>query len=110
MRQWQAADQLKEIDKGLATGKVEGQRRWYLNRQGQTMMMVPRPEEFWMGEGKERHRQRIGRSFAIASKIVTVDQFLRFRKDHEYFKDYAPTSDCPMNGWRGTMRRRIATG
>jgi formylglycine-generating enzyme required for sulfatase activity len=97
MRQWQAAEQLKEIDKALATGKVEGQRQWYLNRQGQTMMMVPRPEDFWMGEGEERHRQRIGRSFAIASKIVTVDQFLRFRKDHAYFQDYAPTSDCPMN-------------
>jgi formylglycine-generating enzyme required for sulfatase activity len=101
MRQWQAAEQLKEIDKALATGKVEGQRQWYLNRQGQTMMMVPRPEDFWMGVGKERHRQQIGRSFAIASKIVKVDQFLRFRKDYGYIQDYAPTSDCPMNlvGW-----------
>ena len=52
LRQWQASDEMKEIDKGLATGKVEGKRQWYLNRQGQTMMMVPKPEEFWMGEGK----------------------------------------------------------
>ena len=51
------ADELKEIDKGLATGKVEGKRQWYVNRQGQTMMMVPKPGEFWMGEGQERHRQ-----------------------------------------------------
>ena len=29
LRQWQAADELKEIDKGLATGKVEGKRQWY---------------------------------------------------------------------------------
>ena len=97
LRQWQASDELKEIDKGLATGKVEGKRQWYVNRQGQTMVVVPKPGEFWMGEGKERHRQQIGRSFAIASKEVTVDQFLRFRKDHEYVKEYAPTGDCPVN-------------
>ena len=40
-----------------------------------------------MGEEKERHRQRIDRSFAIASKEVTVEQFLRFRKEHQYFKE-----------------------
>ena len=51
LRQWQASDELKEIDKGLATGKVEGKRQWYVNRQGQTMMVVPKPGEFWMGEG-----------------------------------------------------------
>ena len=98
LRQWQASDEMTEIDKGLATGKVEGERQWYLNRQGQTMMMVLKPEAFWMGEGKERHRQQVGRSFAVASKEVTVDQFLRFRKAHEYIKDVAPTSDCPVNG------------
>ena len=26
-----------------------------------------------------------------------MDQFLRFRKDHEYVKEYAPTGDCPVN-------------
>jgi len=72
-------------------------RRWYINQQGQTMVVISRPDEFWMGEGKERHRQRIGRSFAIASKHVTVGQFLRFRKEHHYAKDGAPTHDCPVN-------------
>jgi formylglycine-generating enzyme required for sulfatase activity len=51
-----------------------------------------------MGEGNERHRRRIDRSFAIASKEVTVEQFLRFRKEHQFFKDFAPSSDCPVNG------------
>jgi len=97
LRQWQVVDQLKEIDKGLATGKVEGKRQWFINHQGQTMMVVANAGEFWMGEGKERHRKQIGRSFAIASKEVTVEQFLRFRKEHQFFKEYAPTSDCPIN-------------
>ena len=56
------------------------------------MMVIPKPGEFWMGEGKERHRRRIDRSFAIASKEVTVDQFLRFRKEHHY----RPSSMLPQ--------------
>jgi formylglycine-generating enzyme required for sulfatase activity len=97
LRQWQREDELKRIDRELTTGKVEGKRRWYVNRQGQTMVILSAVGEFWMGEGKERHRMRIGRSFALASKEVTVEQFLRFRKAHEVFKQYAPTDDCPVN-------------
>ncbi len=85
------------IDKGLATGKVEGKRQWYINRQGLTMMVVPKPGEFSMGEGAERHRRRIDRTFAMSSKEVTVDQFLQFRMDHKTAKEYAPTGDCPVN-------------
>jgi serine/threonine protein kinase/formylglycine-generating enzyme required for sulfatase activity len=98
VRRWGAADQLQGIDKGLATGRAEGERRWYVNRQGQTMVVVAKPGEFWMGEGSERHKRRINRTFAVASKEVTVEQFLRFRKDHPFGKEYAPTRNCPVNG------------
>jgi formylglycine-generating enzyme required for sulfatase activity/predicted Ser/Thr protein kinase len=97
LRQWQASDEMQAVDKDLATGKVEGQRQWYLNRQGQTMVVIPKPGAFWMGEGYERKQSRIDRNFAIASKEVTVDQFLRFRKEHQYEKEYTPTGDCPLN-------------
>ena len=50
LRQWQGSGEMKAIDKGLATGKVGGKRQWYINRQGQTMVVVPKPGEFWMGE------------------------------------------------------------
>ena len=97
LRQWQASDEMREIDKGLPTGKVEGERQWYRTGQGQTMMVVLKPGEFWMGKGQERHRVRIGRNFAIASKEVTVEQFLRFRKEHPYGKQFTSTDDCPVN-------------
>jgi formylglycine-generating enzyme required for sulfatase activity len=63
---------------------------------------MPKPGEFWMGtEGgakdERRHRRQIDRSFAIASKEVTVDQFHQFRMDHQPDKSCAPTGDCPMN-------------
>jgi formylglycine-generating enzyme required for sulfatase activity len=61
------------------------------------MTVIVNAGEFWMGEGQERLRQKIGRSFAVASKEVTVQQFLRFRLDHQYDKQSAPTPDCPVN-------------
>jgi eukaryotic-like serine/threonine-protein kinase len=97
LRRWRQADKLKELDRELMTGKVEGGRQWYLNRQGQTMMVVPQPGRFLMGDGEERRTWQIGRSYAIASKEVTVEQFLRFRPGHKFAEDFAPTSDCPIN-------------
>jgi formylglycine-generating enzyme required for sulfatase activity len=97
LRQWQAADALKGIDNGLATGKVEGRRQWHLNRQGQTMMLVARPGTFWMGEGAEGHRRRIDRNFAIASKEVTIEQFLKFRQDERIAPQESRSKrDCPV--------------
>jgi hypothetical protein len=97
LRQWQMEGELKKIDKELATGRVQGKRQWYINGQGQTMVVIVHAGEFWMGEGAERHQQRIGRSFALASKEVTVEQFLRIRRDHRYVMKYAPKIDCPIN-------------
>jgi formylglycine-generating enzyme required for sulfatase activity len=76
------------------------------------MVVIPGPVEFCMGspvteadregEGPDRnvemqHRQRIDRSYAIAAKEVTVEQFLRFRKDHIFFTQQTnnPARDCP---------------
>ena len=97
LRQWLPDGKLTELEEGSSTGTVKGKRRWYINRQGQTMMVVADAGEFWMGEGEERHRQRIGRSFAIAAKEVTVGQFLEFRNNHDHVKRYALSSECPVN-------------
>ncbi len=35
--------------------------------------------------------------FAIAANEVTVQQFLRFDKEHSYDEDYAPELVCPVN-------------
>src|SRR5262249_38030420 len=48
------------------------------------------------GKMERQHRKRIGRSFAIAAREVTVEQFLRFRAT-EYGKTYSPTPDHPTN-------------
>jgi formylglycine-generating enzyme required for sulfatase activity len=102
VRQWQFTGRLREIDRALATGKAEGKRRWYVNGQRQTLVIVPRPEKpFWMGAHRHPlsplHRRRINRSYAIAAKEVTVREFREFRREHQYSKEYSPTPDCPIN-------------
>ncbi|HEV3258389.1 MAG TPA: SUMF1/EgtB/PvdO family nonheme iron enzyme [Gemmataceae bacterium] len=129
LRQWGHQDKLKEteqrwakdkqqseerlagIKRHLAKGKGQAQPRWYVNGQGQTMVVIPGPVEFLMGSprteaGREggpegtvekQHRKRISHSFVIAAREVTVEQFLKFREDHNYNKQYAPTRDSPVN-------------
>jgi formylglycine-generating enzyme required for sulfatase activity len=97
LRHWGQQAKVEGIDRELATGQVKGQRQWYVNRQGQTMIVVP-PGEFETItiEGNRRLKVRVERRFALAAREVTVADFLRFRKDHPYFKEHAPTEDCPM--------------
>jgi formylglycine-generating enzyme required for sulfatase activity len=78
---------------------VEGQRQWYVNRQGQTLVMLP-PGQF---DSESRDNQfkvkvRVERNFALAAREVTVAEFLQFHKDYHYDKVYAPTEDCPVQG------------
>jgi serine/threonine protein kinase/formylglycine-generating enzyme required for sulfatase activity len=95
LKEWLAAERLSAHELSRMVGIARG-RQWYVNSEGQTMAVVMKPGEFWMGEGPERHRRTIARSFAIATKEVTVDEFLRFRKEHNALKEYAATGNCPV--------------
>jgi formylglycine-generating enzyme required for sulfatase activity len=97
---------LDDIRKELMQDKEKAKPQWYVNGQGLTMVVIPGPVEFVMGsppaeaertEDEVQHRRRIGRTFAIAAKPVTVKQYLAFRKDYEYFKLYSPSEDCPVH-------------
>jgi formylglycine-generating enzyme required for sulfatase activity len=114
LRQWRKEDRIKAMDKDLgklplptlapvqrASSPRGTNRAWYVNSQGQTMVIVRGPVAFDMGEGANQHRKRIGHGFAIASKEVTVEQFERFLKENpriEVKNDerYSPEPTCPM--------------
>jgi len=49
LRRWNQGESLKSIDGELATGKTEGTRGWYVNGQGQTLVVIAGPVEFMMG-------------------------------------------------------------
>ena len=90
LRQWGQQEKLKELDAELMKLKDRGDRRWFVNSQGQTFAVIEGPVEFRMGSpptetersaGNEPlRRMAIPRRFAIAAKEVTVEQFQRFLK------------------------------
>lgn len=115
LRQWGQHKQLRQVDQELAGAKPQRDSSWYVSPQGHTMVIIRGPVEFVMGsptteadrdEDEVQHRRRIGRSFALADKVVTVEQWdaflhgnpriLRF-SDFERQK-YIPTPERPMVG------------
>jgi serine/threonine protein kinase/formylglycine-generating enzyme required for sulfatase activity len=129
LRRWGHGDEVRTRDRRWAANRYARKEReaairrtlaeqgpragpqWYVNGQGQTIVVVPGPATFWMGsppteEGREdgpmgqgelRHRQRIGRPFAIGACEVTVEQFLQFRARQKPHKIFSPSPRCPMN-------------
>jgi formylglycine-generating enzyme required for sulfatase activity len=100
----QRKQRLQTIVKALVQGAATP--HWYVNSQGQTFVVIPRPGKVWVGsppseaerdEDEKRHAIRLDRSFAIAANPVTVEQFLSFRKDHTFDANASPHSDCPIN-------------
>jgi hypothetical protein len=120
LRQWQQEAWLAQTD--AAWAKDPGHRdrairaalaagatpQWYVNSQKQTMVVIPGPVDFVMGSPltvadrraqELPHQRRIGRTFAIAAKPVTREQFLRFlpQFSHSEMRRY-PDPSCPIGG------------
>jgi formylglycine-generating enzyme required for sulfatase activity/class 3 adenylate cyclase len=99
---------LEEIRQSVAKDKEENSRQWFVNTQGQTFVVVPGPVEFVMGSPpseKDRisneapHKRKIGRSFAIASKSVTLEQYCSLTKDkYEIGEKYTYDPNLPVGG------------
>jgi serine/threonine protein kinase/formylglycine-generating enzyme required for sulfatase activity/tetratricopeptide (TPR) repeat protein len=89
LRKWGQQGKLKELDAQLMKVKDWGERRWFINGQGQTFAVIEGPVEFRMGSpptetdryaSETPRRMVIPRRFAMAAKEVTVEQFQRFGK------------------------------
>jgi formylglycine-generating enzyme required for sulfatase activity len=112
LRQWNRQEELQAADADLSQLKDRGQRRWYVNGQGQSLVLVEGPVEFRMGSppieperdsDETPHRRSIPRHFAFAAKEVSVEQYERFtREDSEFPLDRrnldknSPKPDGPM--------------
>jgi eukaryotic-like serine/threonine-protein kinase len=86
LRSWELGAELDSIDRQLA-GVPAGKHRWYVNAGGQTLTLLQGPVQLEMGSPVEEvgrqadelsHRRVISRSFALATKEVTVEQFRAF--------------------------------
>ncbi len=91
LRKWGQQARLREVDADLMKIREWGDRRWFMNSQGQTYAVIEGPVEFRMGSppteptrngtmGENPRRLVIPRRFAIAAKEVTIEQFQRFLK------------------------------
>jgi eukaryotic-like serine/threonine-protein kinase len=81
--------------------------QWYVNGQGQTMVIIPGPMEFVMGspateatrqENETQNKVRIGRTFALAAKTVTFDQFRQFDQNVKLPDKFTRAGDLPIVG------------
>ena len=77
---------------------------WYLNSQGQTMIVFPGPVEFLMGSpeteeehfrDETQHMRRISRSYAISSTVITLEQYRKFKKLHN--EQESDDDDSPVD-------------
>jgi formylglycine-generating enzyme required for sulfatase activity len=105
LRKWGQQKKLKELDAELMKVNDWGERRWYVNGQGQTFAVIEGPVEFLMGSPPTEpnhgytetlHRRRINRRFALAIKELSVEQYQRFQRLE--IDRYSPDPDGPMNG------------
>ena len=119
LRKWQCDQELKAATERL--GKTEAQRRaagaiarrrWYVNAQGQTFVVIDAGQPFMMGSpereaGRDviegQHLRKIGRRFAIAVSPVTIEQYRRFQDEHTEVKrqplgNLVRFDDCPQTG------------
>ncbi len=103
----QREKRLEGIGKALAKDKEKTPPQWYVNTQGQTMVVIPGPVEFVMGSptteagraGNEtQHKTRIGRTFVLSAKSVTVAEYRKFEPRHGIgeIERWARSADSPV--------------
>jgi formylglycine-generating enzyme required for sulfatase activity len=110
LRQWKQQEKLEEMDVQLMKQKDRGDRRWFVNSQGQTFAIIEGPVEFRMGSPPSEpdqyseipHRRVIPRRFAIAAFEVSVEQYQVFVKENPGVgpvqnNRYSPDPKGPMN-------------
>jgi serine/threonine protein kinase/formylglycine-generating enzyme required for sulfatase activity len=124
LRTWKQEAWLEQVNEAWAKDREQRTRRlegieqvvkekeksppqWYVNGQGQTMVVIPGPVEFVMGSPitepnrrnpEVQHRRRIARTFALAATAVTKEQFLRFRPAFTHDVRRYPEPACPIGG------------
>jgi formylglycine-generating enzyme required for sulfatase activity len=101
---------LSRIKEILGQEKGDAGPQWYVNGQGQTMVVLAGLEPFVMGsppleEGRglfhldeSQHRVRIGRTFAIAAAPVTFAQYVVFDSTYADANRslFGPQASCPV--------------
>jgi formylglycine-generating enzyme required for sulfatase activity len=104
----QREKRLESIGKALAKDKEKTPPQWYVNTQGQTLVVIPGPVEFVMGSppteagrdsNETQHKKRIGRTFVLAAKPVTLGEYRKFEPRYgmgDEVERWARSTDSPV--------------
>jgi formylglycine-generating enzyme required for sulfatase activity len=115
-RRWNEAAAVERIDRPSAGTEVPADRGWYVNSQGQTLVVIrgpvsflegSAPDETGRGDDESRGGRTIAHSFAIATREVTLAEYMRYVREHPdtdhdvdepEFLRFMPTGDAPISG------------
>jgi formylglycine-generating enzyme required for sulfatase activity len=98
---------LESIQQSVTRDREKAPPQWYVNGQGQTMVVIPGPVEFVMGsppaekgrfDSEPQHKKRIARTFALAAKLVTVEQYRRSDVGYQLPAKYKRMAELPVAG------------
>jgi serine/threonine protein kinase len=82
---WGQGEWIAETEAKLSKLNRDPRKNWYLNTEGQTMAVFD-----------AREVPGIGRVFEMATREVTVEEYLRYKPSHYYYEYRSPTPDCPI--------------
>ncbi len=106
LRKWDLGDEVDDLAMKLRSRSRPQDRSWQIDGQGVTFAIVDQPTEFAMGASLNdpqqtdyelQHQRLIPRAFGVATREVTVEEFLRFRQNHPYNPQASPEPDCPIS-------------
>ena len=97
---------IKELD---AKAKEKSPPQWFVNTQGQTMVVIPGPVvsimgspegEIGRGNFEYQYKVKIPRTFAISSKLVTIEDYCECKKEYhrELPTSHKRTASLPVVG------------
>jgi formylglycine-generating enzyme required for sulfatase activity len=110
-RRWGKAAATDQITLELAAssaknGTEANANGWLVTPSGMTMSIIQGPADFLMGspldepgrdvQKEARHLRRVDRTYAISTREVTVAEFLRYRPDFDYPREYSQFPTCPI--------------
>ena len=119
LRQWGQQEKLKELDAELMKLKDRGDRRWFVNSQGQTFAVIEGPVEFRMGspptEPDRIARNETPRRVVIPRRFAIADQGGHGRAVPAVREDQSPVRARPelpgqLQPRSGRADDRVSTG
>ncbi len=120
LQRFQQEAETRRIEESLRSDAPVGERRWYVDQLGHTMVMLPGWTSYLMGAAandpdrrpeEPLHAQQIRRSFCLASHETTVDQFAVFLRETATLHQTAFQTERDLTTDRGhSQRQRVEFG